>query len=121
MVVEAPARGQRDGFLRDSRDGTASISCDGNSMKGNTKIFACHLQPLMLFTAKPRQCCVAGKEISPSFKSRRNFDAYLLGSLHDRRAGIGREDVRPEFGSRETPANIHHEVDRFPALLGSFT
>src|SRR4030095_13643362 len=65
---------------------------------------------------QPRQLRVTWKEVSPALKRFGHFDSDLLRLLHDWRARIRREDVCPEFRTRKTTANVHHEIDGLPAL-----
>ena len=64
----------------------------------------------MFAAIEPWKLGVAGKEIGPAFERIGHFDAYLFGLLHDRRAGIRRENIGPKFGARKATAHIHDEI-----------
>src|SRR5689334_569958 len=74
----------------------------------------------MRLAFEPWKSGVTGEEFRPAFERLRNFDAELKGTVHDGRAGVRGEDVRPEFSAGVFAANIHHESDRFAALRRTF-
>src|SRR6516162_5871230 len=121
VVIKTPARGERKYLLSDASVALARVEGDGDTIEGDAKIVAHDLEALVFAAIEPREHGVAGEEIGPAFERGWNLNTELLSLFHDGGAGVGSEDIGPEFGSRKTAADVHHEIDGFAAFCFPFT
>jgi len=83
IVVEAPARRERNRFLREARDMVASVGGNWNAIESDAEIIAHHLQATVLAPVEPRQNGVAGEEVRPTFEGCRKLDSDFFGLIED--------------------------------------
>src|SRR5206468_9521777 len=77
------------------------------------------LHPAVVAPVQPGKNGVAREKLCPPFKRLWGLDTERLGAFHYRSPRVRSENISPEFCARITPADIHDEANRFPALLPS--
>src|SRR5580704_7534347 len=120
-MVQTPACGQRDAFLRQPGNGFARVRRDGNAVKGNAEVVAHYLQFLMIAAIQPGKLSVAGKDVDPTFQRIWRLDAEFRNLIHDGSARIRGKNIGPELSAGKTPAYVHHKADGLFSLFRAFS
>src|SRR5215831_14261937 len=94
---------------------------DRSAIKSDAQVISHRLNSLVITTFEPWKDRVTGKIIHPALERSRNFDPQLRGLMENRRAGVGGENIRPEFRAGEFLADVHHKAYGLAALFWSFT
>src|SRR5277367_5938189 len=99
-MIEPETGRKRDGLLCQTGNAGAPVYAYRDAIKSNTQVIAHNLQLFMVASVQPREFRVARKELSPLFKRVWSFNAKLICPVHNIRAGVGSEDIGPEFSAR---------------------
>src|ERR1700744_362158 len=119
-MVETETGRKRDALLGKPGEASAPVRADRNAIEGNAQIVSHHLELLVVLAIEPRKLGVARKEVGPAFKGVGRNDTKLGDLFHDRRAGIRREDICPEFGTGKFSTDIHDEANGLSSFFFAF-